>query len=297
MRSQSNSIIAQRLKVTPSYAVTYSTNLLPNFSSFTRPRSNKSAGKLSVKSKSRIRNAFDWMLLFAEKKDVYSASVDKWFKFRLNFCTVTLSSRQVHSDTYILHRMFFPLLKFLNRKYNVTNYVWRAEIQPMRFVVRGERCVHFHFVTDKFIHWKRLRNKWNSLQLQHGYISPDDNPNSTDVRSIIREESCGKYFSKYMSKKVADDNLKVTCKVYGVSRNLTRMNCTLREEATPDFFNTVEHHLAEHCTWFKSEKYFSLYRNKLTMTTPYALEISNAMRKNYLLFHEKSNGEVFHLLD
>ena len=244
-----------------------------------------------------MRNAFEWMRLFSEPKDVYDLNADRWRKFKLNFCTVTLSAKQKHTDTFILHRMFFPLLKYLNRKFEVNNYVWRAEIQQKRFEQRGERCIHFHFVTDKFIHWRKLRAKWNALQLAHGYRKPTEDPNSTDVHSIIREQKASKYFSKYLSKLPPSSELKVTCKVYGMSRNLSRMDCTLREEETPDFSNEYFFFLQENCKLINQAEFFRVYSNSLQINKKYGLQVARALKLNYDLFHEKNSFDNCFLLD
>ncbi|GAH86291.1 unnamed protein product, partial [marine sediment metagenome] len=43
-------------------------------------------------------------------------------------------------------------------------YVWRAEKQE-----NGN--IHFHFIVDNFIPWNELRNTWNRIQQNLGYIS------------------------------------------------------------------------------------------------------------------------------
>jgi len=77
----------------------------------------------SKQSKTKLANAINWMLLFAEKKTVFSKTpyVSKngdllhYFSFRLSFITLTLSDTQKHSDKYIKEHMLQPFLYWLTR--------------------------------------------------------------------------------------------------------------------------------------------------------------------------------------
>jgi len=164
VRYVNQQVFASRLSIKPFYSFAFSRDISSRVNFSTRPTQNINTGKLSYKSTTRIRNAMNWMLLFAQEKTVYSIKKKKAFKFRISFITLTLSTAQQHSDTYILHKLLFPFLKYLERKHEVTAYIWRAEIQGKRLKQRGERCIHFHITTDKFIHWRQIRNKWNALQ-------------------------------------------------------------------------------------------------------------------------------------
>ena len=305
---QDSRALVSRFKLLPQYAVSYSENLERNYINYNPPVKHFSKGLISKKAQSRLRSQIQWMALFAERKFVWSKKKSKGFYFRLNFCTVTLSSKQVHTDFYILHRLFFPLLKYLQRTYHVYNYVWKAEIQPARYLKRGERCIHFHFTTDKFIHYRKLRNKWNQLQATHGYIHADFDANSTDVHSVINEKEIGWYIAKYLVKIPSGEEhpeateeqlnaLKVNCKVYGSSRKLQNLDCTLMEELTPDYYNEFNHHTNEHCTLHQQENYYSVYLHKLSMEKKYGLQVATALGNLYKVFHERSDGVTKFVLD
>ena len=300
--------LLSRFKLLPQYAVSYSENLERNYSNYNPPEKHFSKGLISKKSQTRLRSQIQWMALFAERKFVYSKQKKRGFFFRLNFCTVTLSSPQLHTDKFILHHLFFPLLKYLQRTYHVYNYVWKAEIQPNRYLKRGERCIHFHFTTDKFIHYRKLRHKWNQLQATHGYIHADYDANSTDVHSVLNEKEIGYYLSKYLVKiptskdypSSTDEQLtalKVTCKVYGSSRKLQQMDCTLMEEFTPDYYNEFNYHTNKHCKLHREENYFSVYLHKLNMSTEYGLQVATALGNLYRSFHARSDGVTKFLLE
>lgn len=203
---------------------------------------------LSVKSATRLRNAVDWMMFFSEEKTVHRGKKKGKFTFRMNFITLTLSAAQSHSDAHILHHMLFPFIKWLERKWHVTAYVWRAEIQEKRLANRNERCIHFHIATSAFVNYLSVREKWNQLQLAHGYRAVDTDPNSTDVHRVRETEDIIRYMQKYITKPVKRPELAVQCKIFGMSRNLSQMKILLEEESYPNFTDEVTEFLTANCT-------------------------------------------------
>ena len=142
-------------------------------------------------------------------------------------------------------------------------------------VQEKERCIHFHITTHKFVHYKKLRAKWDALQLKHGYISAGDDPNSTDVHSVINEKEISYYMAKYISKtpdkkdypnELLCDYYKLfpQCKVWGCSRALSNINISLSEENFESFRDEVDWMNYEYTKGTKQEKYFSLQFHSLT---------------------------------
>lgn len=252
-----------RLLLRPHYGVTYFTRV-PDFSKINcRPPQNKSEGVLRKKSISRLRLAVDWLRLFSEKKFVWQKSSGRGFYFKLNFITVTLSSAQVHSDEFILKHLFSPFLKWLQREGGVKNYVWRCEVQLKRLSASGERCIHFHITTNKFIHWKKIRGKWNDLQARHGYCTDSEDPNSTDVHAIINEGKIVSYISKYMTKISTDASAKVYCKVWGCNHVLSNLKMEIREENHTQFWNHLSHYRQKIATTEERIDYITRYEHHL----------------------------------
>lgn len=193
----------------PTYYV--ATMVRPDGIPLSRPHSTpifrKKRDVQSTKSQSRLKNTINWMLLFSEKKTIYSkqaflnkrGELQHYFTMRLAFITLTLSDAQKHSDAYIKEHMLQPFLYWLTRYYNCT-YVWKAEIQ-------NNGNIHFHITVDTFIHWKSVRAKWNSILCKHGYLkinqsgSMDKSDSATQIKSVINENQVAKYFTGYMSKK------------------------------------------------------------------------------------------------
>lgn len=93
------------------------------------------------------------------------------------FITLTLSDKQQHSDKEIGRVLLMPFIQKLKRKYGVKNYIWRAERQK-----NGN--IHYHIMIDKYVYYERIRDIWNDLQKENGYI---DNYKKNKLKSIINE--------------------------------------------------------------------------------------------------------------
>lgn len=196
------------------------------------PRFKEHTGIISKKAKRRMLNAIDWLLILSENKTVYKPHTKKKFKFKVSFVTLTLSSKQIHSDNEIKSELLNQFFVEARKKWSVDKYVWRAEKQ-----LNGN--IHFHIVIDKFIPHYRLRAVWNRIQNKLGYVDHygDEqrvvhhsgftfrkeyakdwsyanqkkayhqgvannwtNPNSTDVHSVTKVRNLSHYLGKYCSK-------------------------------------------------------------------------------------------------
>ena len=79
------------------------------------------------------------------------------------FLTVTLPTKQEHSDAEINRACLQPFLQQLRREYGIENYFWRAEAQD-----NGN--VHFHILVDRYIPKKALQLAWNCRIDALGYL-------------------------------------------------------------------------------------------------------------------------------
>jgi len=168
----------------------------------------------------------------SKPKDIHKPYHGRNFNFIVNFITLTLSSKQIHSDQVIKQELLNQFLIETIRRYKIEKYVWRAEKQK-----NGN--IHFHIIMDKYIPWNELRNTWNRIQQKLGYVtryregrkeyhkngfhfdekhtqkrtyaqqykawqkgvkSEWDNPNSIDVHSLSHIGNIKSYLTKYMSK-------------------------------------------------------------------------------------------------
>lgn len=208
-------------------------------------------GELSEHARKRLKRALNYMLYLTKERQVsgsrtitksqnFTTNYEKGekymksVKFKLTFITLTLPAKQMHSDVEIKSKCLNSFLNDLRRKFKVDMYVWKAEKQE-----NGN--IHFHILTNKFIHHQKIRTSWNQILLKLGYISayqksmetffqsgfrmstnPNDkrseaaqrkafekgktegwqNPNSTDIHALYKVRNAAAYLSKYLAKSV-----------------------------------------------------------------------------------------------
>lgn len=203
-------------------------------------QSSRSAeGLVSKIAKRKINRAIDYLLLLSKNKVGHSHFSGKMFNFKISFITLTLPSDQVHDDNIIKNKCLNSFLLELKKFYQVKNYIWRAEKQK-----NGN--IHFHILTDKFIPWSELRDRWNRIVNKLGYVDryrenmkkwhaqgfrvrkdllakwsynkqkesyfknlkkDFNSPNSTDIHSIKKIKNIKLYISKYLTKQEQNEPL------------------------------------------------------------------------------------------
>lgn len=208
----------------PNYAFLFTscTNKFSFESNFKSHSNRKQTFEITKQSKSKIKNCFTWLLLISNKKTVYSKKENKKFHFKLSFITLTLPEKQKHHDNYIKAHMLEPFLYWM-KKYNYAqSYVWKAEAQK-----NGN--IHFHITTNKFIHWKSIRAKWNKICAKHGYCKvfqdgTNDHGNaSTQIKAVLKDKQLAKYMIKYFSKNETDRR-PIEGRLWAASTNLNVKN-------------------------------------------------------------------------
>lgn len=160
---------------------------------------NDTAGQMSYKARKRIQSAIMFLLFKAKPKTTRCHLSGKQFKFLVNFITLTLPAKQVHSDNEIKRVVMANFLAVMRKQYNLQNYVWRAEAQ-----YNGN--IHFHLVTDKYIHYTDLRRIWNNSCELLGYITAFEqkwhhrNAPTEQVKAVKHIRNVASYMAKYMAK-------------------------------------------------------------------------------------------------
>ena len=193
---------------------------------------NATNGIVSKIAKRKINRAIDYLLLMSSTTKVHSNYSGRFFNFKVGFITLTLPSKQIHTDAVIKEKCLNQFLVEIRKRYHVKNYVWRAELQK-------NKNIHFHIIVDKFIYWNELRNRWNRIINKLGYVdryrenmheyhskgftlrtdlldhwskeaqykayiqgrkTDFNNPNSTDIHSIQKIHNIKLYISKYLTK-------------------------------------------------------------------------------------------------
>lgn len=164
--------------------------------------------EISKKAKVNINTAIDWLLHIAQPKKIVRTFDNSTFVFKVNFVTLTLPASQFrddgsprHTDQTIKAKVLDPFLQELRTTRGLKNYLWKAEAQ------KTTGNIHFHLLTDIFIHYEALRNLWNKHLNSLGYVDRFEavhshrNPNSTDIHSIRNVKKLGAYLSAYLTKK------------------------------------------------------------------------------------------------
>lgn len=175
--------------------------------------------KLSPQSIRKVKKAITYMAHLAPSKKIYNPRFNSKFNFKLSFITLTLSSRQQHTDQEIKNQVLHPFIDYIQKVHRVKNYVWKSERQK-----NGN--LHFHLVIDKYISYEIIRAKWNQYQNNLQYIDnywndtstrkimPTDKKsyfevNSTDVHSVRKINDLSRYLIKYMVKTSTHNRIRV----------------------------------------------------------------------------------------
>jgi len=177
------------------------------------------SGVMTAFAKKRLRRAIQLMVAISLPKEAQHFKTGKYFKFRVNFITLTLPFEQgEHTDKSIKSLALDPWIKRMKRKRGLKSYVWRAEKQ-------ANGNLHFHIITDTWIHYQAIRDDWNECLQRFGYIDKFQerhghrNPNSTDVHAVWRIKNLAAYFVKYMSKNSKGCDV-INGKLWDCSENL-----------------------------------------------------------------------------
>lgn len=186
----------------------------------------------SKNSQRNLRKLLEWFCFCAAPKTFTGRTSKKTEVFRIGFVTLTLPSKQQHSDTELKHFCLNQFFVEARNLWNLKNYVWRAEKQE-----NGN--IHIHLFVDVFIPMDDLRDTWNRIlnklnyvdvfqaqmreKFKNGFTATEaelkrwsravlvkryekgksedwKNPNSTDVKRIKNLKQALYYASKYMTK-------------------------------------------------------------------------------------------------
>lgn len=191
-----------------------------------RPHSETYSGKLTEASKRRLIKAINLLVAISRPKKAVHFDTGREFKFRVNFITLTLPAPQREvTDKELKLKCLKPFLEYWRDKHPEFTHVWRAERQ-------GNGNLHFHLITNTYIHYKDLRDSWNrhlrafhfidEFKSSHGH----EFPNSTDVHAVKQIRNLAAYIAKYMSKK-EEEGQSIEGKVWDCSARLkTKAKCS-----------------------------------------------------------------------
>lgn len=198
------------------------------------------SGQMTDGSIKRLRKAINTLAAIATEKEAQNFKTGKYFKFKLNFITLTLPAEQGDiSDKEIKKQVLDVWLKMARRRFKLKNYIWRAEKQK-----NGN--IHFHITSDCYIPFDQLRDTWNDRLERLGFISKFEskhghrNPNSTDVHATYKIKDLANYLVKYMTKEGSEYQV-INGKLWDCSENLkTKLRCeTVVDSDTFEWLETI----------------------------------------------------------
>lgn len=200
---------------------------------------NKPNGVLSSKARRRLVNSCQWLYLLNHRANINNDKHN-----RLVFITLTLPSKQIHSDLEIKKKCLNQFLVEICKTKGVEMYVWRAEKQE-----NGN--IHFHLIVDRYIDKTYLQNTWNRIVNKLSYVDrcSTDNPPSTNVQAVKSVKMLTNYLSKYVAKEVNEkEKYKVEGRLWFVSSELSKMrglSIDLNEEIQKELQQLSMHANAE----------------------------------------------------
>lgn len=138
------------------YSKKYSNKEYPNL------KKRKTSINLSKQSKKTIKDTIQILYQLSKPKTVRISKTKTINNYRCSFITLTLPSKQIHTDIEI-KKCLNAFLTNIRKVYGLQNYVWVSEIQK-----NGN--LHFHMVIDKYINHHAIRYYWNKSINKLGYI-------------------------------------------------------------------------------------------------------------------------------
>lgn len=165
----------------------------------------------------------------------------------VTFVTLTLPSKQAHSDEFIKRHLLGDFLRIIKEDYSVVNYIWKAESQ-------NNENIHFHLLCDNylsnviekgFFEVGEINKIWNKILNRYGYIEPYrlkmlarynagqiepekipallfnkfSQPPSTEVRKLKAQKKPEAYINKYIGKAEPGKRI-ISGKIVGCSDSL-----------------------------------------------------------------------------
>lgn len=240
-----DSIVTQlAISVNPSYSSTYvdvSGNIRTAKQSNTYQTNfnqERKDNNLSRNSMRKFKKSIYWLAYLARDKRVYVRELDRYIKFKLSFITLTLPSKQIHTDKEIKRECLNTFLQWLRDQTNIKRYIWRAEIQ-------ANGNIHFHITADKFVHYRRIRQAWLRAINKLGYVdrytaeTGKSHPPCTEIKAVKKVKNVAGYLTSYLTNSGDGKNKKqkeeyhsrvIDGMLYGVSKYLSNIKSLVIRE-------------------------------------------------------------------
>lgn len=188
-------------------------------------------GYLSRATKSYITKILDNWFLTVRHFNIHMATPSKKRQKQMVFFTLTLPSKQVHTDNEIKRQVLNKFIIICQRKGLFDQWFWRAEKQK-----NGN--IHFHFLIDSYFDKKQLQTVWNECLEPLGYINEFEkkynhrNPPTTQIQVVPSGQNIIDYVIKYVGKNEGTD--KVLGRIWGMSDKLRNLKSYVEDIANTD---------------------------------------------------------------
>ena len=188
-------------------------------------------GYLSRATKSYITKILDNWFLTVRHFNMHMALPSKQRQKQMVFFTLTLPSKQAHTDNEIKRQVLNKFIIICQRKGLFDQWFWRAEKQK-----NGN--IHFHFLIDSYFDKKQLQTVWNSCLEPLGYINEFEkrynhrNPPTTQIQVVPSGQNIIDYVIKYVGKNEGTE--KVLGRIWGMSDKLRNLKSYVEDIANTD---------------------------------------------------------------
>lgn len=188
-------------------------------------------GYMSRATKSYITKILDNWFLTVRHFNIHMALPAKQRQKQMVFFTLTLPSKQIHTDNEIKRQVLNKFIIICQRKGLFEQWFWRAEKQK-----NGN--IHFHFLIDSYFDKKQLQTVWNECLEPLGYINEFEkrynhrNPPTTQIQVVPSGQNIIDYVIKYVGKNEGTD--KVLGRIWGMSDKLRNLKSYVEDIADTD---------------------------------------------------------------
>ena len=176
-------------------------------------------GTVTKGAMKRITRVVNILCLYSKERWILNEVIEKTVKHKLSFITLTITDNTKNISAQVAYEtLLSKFLDWMTKTKGVKAFIWKAELQK-----RGQ--IHYHITTPSFLNWKEIRQKWNRLQTQAGYLDDfiqkhkHNDPNSTDVHEVYKVNDLTSYLIKYLAKKESHADA-TTGKIWDASMNL-----------------------------------------------------------------------------
>ena len=176
-------------------------------------------GTVTKGAMKRITRVVNILCLYSKERWILNEVIGKTVKHKLSFITLTITDNTKNISAQVAYEtLLSKFLDWMTKTKGVKAFIWKAELQK-----RGQ--IHYHITTPSFLNWKEIRQKWNRLQTQAGYLDDfiqkhkHNDPNSTDVHEVYKVNDLTSYLIKYLAKKESHADA-TTGKIWDASMNL-----------------------------------------------------------------------------